>query len=328
MAAINGDPTDRPACMPITMMFAARKMGARYRDYATDYRVQVEAQIRVAEEFDLDYVNTMSDPAIEAADCGANVRYFDEQPPAIDETDALLRDKSNLLSLKMPDPTSGRRMSNRLQAMQSLVRQVGGHKVVEGWVEGPCAEGADLRGINTLMLDFTDDPAFVHDLFAFIVEMEVAFAREQVALGADVIGIGDAASSLVGPRVYESFVWSYEKQMVDAIHAMGAKVRLHICGNTSRILTGIGRLGCDLVDLDSMAPITKARAEMGESQVLAGNIDPVRVLANSEPEVIASALAACHCDAGRHYVVAAGCEIPRDTPDSHVHALAAYARGA
>ena len=37
--------------------------------------------------------------------------------------------------------------------------------ILEGWVEGPVAEGADLRGINTLMLDFLDDPDFVRDLF-------------------------------------------------------------------------------------------------------------------------------------------------------------------
>jgi hypothetical protein len=57
---------------------------------------------------------------------------------------------------------------------------VGREKIVEGWVEGPIAEGADLRGINTLMTDFFDDPAFVRDLFDFVVELELRFAREQV----------------------------------------------------------------------------------------------------------------------------------------------------
>jgi hypothetical protein len=38
--------------------------------------------------------------------------------------------------------------------------------------------------------------------------------------------------------------------MVDAIHAMGAPVRLHICGDTRAILEGVGLLGCELVDLD------------------------------------------------------------------------------
>src|ERR1019366_2922794 len=106
--------------------------------------------------------------------------------------------------------------------------------MIEGWVEGPIAEGADLRGINTLMLDFFDDPAFVRDLFAFVVEMELRFAREQLRAGADVIGVGDAAASLVGPDIYNELVWPYEKKLVDGIHALGGKARLHICGNTRR----------------------------------------------------------------------------------------------
>ena len=69
--------------MPITMQFACDFIGAQYLEYATDYRVLVEGQIRTAEAFGLDYVNTMSDPACEAADCGAGVTYFPNSPPAI-----------------------------------------------------------------------------------------------------------------------------------------------------------------------------------------------------------------------------------------------------
>jgi uroporphyrinogen-III decarboxylase len=83
-----------------------------------------------------------------------------------------------------------------------------------------------------LMLDFYDDPVFVEELFGFVVEDATACARAQIQAGADIIGVGDAAASLVGPRVYEKFVWPYEKKLVDGIHAADGRVRLHICGNT------------------------------------------------------------------------------------------------
>ena len=69
LAHLEGRPVDRLPLMPITMMFAAKQTGALYRDYCTDYHVLAEAQIRTAEMFGFDYVNTMSDPAREAADC-------------------------------------------------------------------------------------------------------------------------------------------------------------------------------------------------------------------------------------------------------------------
>lgn len=38
-----------------------------YKEYATDYRRLAEGQLRVAEEFDIEDVNTMSDPAVESS---------------------------------------------------------------------------------------------------------------------------------------------------------------------------------------------------------------------------------------------------------------------
>ncbi len=326
VATLEGQPVDRLALMPITMMFAADQIGVPYGRYAQDHRVLVDGQMATAERFGLDFVSVISDPAREAADCGATVHYYDDQPPAIDEMAALLADKSVLGRLKVPDPLGGGRMHDRVQAARLLREKAGGDLLVEGWIEGPCAEAADLRGINRLMLDFFDDPAFVQELFEFIVDMEVRFAKAQIEAGADLIGVGDAAASLIGPRFYDEFVWPYEKRLVDAIHAMGSRVRLHICGNINRILSSVGKLGCDIVDLDYMVPVEKAREAMGPDQVLLGNIHPVAVVCNGTPEAVRDALAECHRQGGTRYIVSAGCEVPRQTPRENMEAMCEYAR--
>ena len=326
MSCVAGRDADCLPLMPITMMFAADLIGAKYRDYATDYQVLVEGQLRAAEQFDFDYVSCISDPTREAADCGAALEFFDDQPPAIDESRARLADKTALATLAGPEPLGGGRMHDRVRAAAGFKGKVKQDKVIEGWIEGPCAEAADLRGINTLMMDFYDDPAFVRDLFEFVVEMELRFAQAQVDAGIDVMGVGDAAASLVGPKIYEELVWPYEQKLVDGVHAMGAGVRLHICGDTRRILDGMGRLGCEIVDLDWMVPVSEAREAMGPKQVLLGNIDPVAVLRNGTPETVHDAVAECHRQAGQRYIVGAGCEVVRDTPHENLRAICDYAR--
>jgi MtaA/CmuA family methyltransferase len=323
---LDGRPVDHLAAMPITMMFAADQVGAKYHDYATQCQVQAEGQIRVAEKFGVDQVSVISDPCCEAADLGAAIHFFPDQPPAIDEENALLKDKKLLAGLKIPDPLGGGRMTNRVNAVGLLKERVGNQKVVEGWVEGPCGESADLRGINRLMMDFYDDPGFVRDLMDFVVEMELSFAQAQVEAGVDIVGIGDPASSLVGPGFYNDLVFPNQKKMVAGIHAMGARARLHICGDTRHIVDGMARLGADILDLDSLAPLGEARRKIGPQQVLVGNIDPVRVLRAGTPESVYEAIAECHRQAGANYIAGAGCEVVRDTSEENMHALVRYAR--
>ena len=190
---------------------------------------------------------------------------FDDQPPAIDETHALLADKTALAGLKIPDPLGGGRMHDRRQgASRCSKRQVGGEKLVEGWIEGPCAEAADLRGINTLMLDFYDDPAFVRDLFEFIVEMALRFARGPGRRRAPTSsGWATPPRPSSARTSTRSSSGPTRRSSSTASTPWAPAARLHICGNTSQILEGMGRLGCAIVDLDSMAPLAEARAAMG-----------------------------------------------------------------
>ena len=326
LARIAGNKTDCLPLMPITMMFAADRTGIKYHDYVTDYRSLVEAQTRTAEEMDFDFVSCISDPAREAADCGAAVEFYENTPPSIIESRALLADKTRLAHLRIPDPLGGGRMHDRVQAVALFKERVGGSKLIEGWVEGPCAEGADLRGINTLMMDFYEDPVFVRDLFELIVEMELRFAKAQIEAGADIIGIGDAAASLVGPELNEEMIWPYRERIIQGIHAMGGRVRLHICGNTRHILKGMGRHGCEIVDLDYLSPLSEGREQMKPEQTLLGNIEPVGVLRNGTPETVYAAVAECHRQAGARFIVSAGCETVRDTPVENVRAMHDYAR--
>jgi uroporphyrinogen-III decarboxylase len=93
----------------------------------------------------------------------------------------------------------------------------------------------------------------------------MAFAAAQVDAGVDIVGVGDAAASLVGPKIYEELVWPHEQRLVDHIHGLGAKVRLHICGNMRRSVEPMGRLGADIIDLDSLVPLDAARSCSGTS---------------------------------------------------------------
>jgi MtaA/CmuA family methyltransferase len=324
---MRAEPIDRLPNIAITMMKAADEIGVPYKTYALDAEAHARGQLAVCRKYGIDHVSGISDPAVEAADLGAVVIYRDDAPPAIDDANALLADTSRLAALKVPDPWAGPRMRKRIDAIARLRKEVDG-QAVEGWIEGPIAEACDLRGITTIMTDFFDSPSFVHDLIAFVFETEMAFAQAQIEAGADYIGVGDAAASLIGPDLYREFAWEYERKFVDELHRMGVPVRLHICGNITPLLSMLSEVKADIVDLDSMVSVKEAREKLGPERCLAGNINPVAVLRDGNPALVTTRLEACFADAGRHaYAVAAGCEVPRDTPEANLHALARFAKG-
>ena len=319
MAVLHGGRPDVLPRLPILMQFAAEHIGSNYGAFASDYRVLVEANIRCAEEFGIDQLNTMSDPYRETAGFGAPIEFPRDGVPICVKPP--LEDDPDLGKLPRPDPFKAPRMRDRIEAVRAYRVRTGERFSIMGWVEGPAAEAADLRGVSNFFVDLLEEPASAEAVMARCVETAVEFARHQVAAGADTVGIGDAVASQVSAKVYESLILPHERVLVEALHKMGARVRLHICGNIRHLLPGIATLGLDIIDIDHMVSLAEARRVLGPGIVLAGNVDPVACVMRGSPETIAAAARRCYAEAGEPFMVNAGCEIPAATPPLNLSAL-------
>ena len=265
-------------------------------------------------------------PAARPPIAGPTIHYFDDQPPAVDETKSLLADKSVLGRLEVPDPLGGGRMHDRVQAAALLRERVGGQKLIEGWIEGPCAEAADLRGINRLMTDFYDDPAFVRDLFDFVVAMGLEFARAQVEAGVDLIGVGDAAASLVGPQIYEEFVRPYEQKAGrrsarDGHEGAAAHLRQHPPHPAGHRQPGLRNGRHRLDGAVGPGPARDGAGSRSGRQHRSGRNASQRHAGGDR-----GGLGRVPPPGRPRYIVGAGCEVPRDTPEANVRAMPDYAR--
>lgn len=322
-ARLRGEPVDRIPNMSLVMQFAADQIGAPLRSYYLDYNVLCEANFVTAERFGLDLVDAISDPFREAHDFGARIEFPPDGLPV--SVEPLLADTDALASLPRPDPLApGSRMRDRVDAVRLFHERVGGQMPVQGWVEGALAEAADLRGVSALMYDLYDRPEWVEDLLERVTATAIDFALAQIEAGATIIGLGDAIASQVSPRAYRRFALPYEQRIFQAIRDAGALGRLHICGNTSKIVADMAQSGAAIIDLDWQVDLAAARAEVDAvdpSIALCGNFDPVAVLYEGTPEAVRDAVAACRAAGGATWLCAPGCEIPRHTPGENVLAI-------
>ncbi|MCE9614521.1 MAG: uroporphyrinogen decarboxylase family protein [Lentisphaerae bacterium] len=329
-AIVNGQPVDHLPAQPMVMMFAAKHIGMPYIEYTRDSRKMAEAQVKVARDFGIDCLLTCSDPAREVIDIAGDgsVEWFDDQGPAIHESRAALKDKSRLQQFKVPDPLGGGRMHDRVDGIRLMRREAGPDVSIVGWVEGPLALAQELRGLNTIMTDFIDDPDFVRELLTFTADVAIRYAPAQIDAGADTIGMSDAAASLMGPHFYAEYLFPQQLRVLSHIKRRYPHVltRLHMCGQTAALLSQMCALPADILELDFPVDLVAARRAFGPRRVISGNVSTITDLMEGTPERVYAAAQRCHAISGGYHIVNSGCEVSPRTPPENLRALIRYAQ--
>ena len=319
MAVLEGGTPDLLPRLPILMQFAAEFISSNYGAFASDHRVLVEANLKCAEFFDFDQVSAISDPFRETQGFGAEIEFVKDGVPRCVEPP--LEGSKDLGLLTKPDPRSSERMLDRVRAIEEYKKRVYREYSIMGWVEGPAAEAADLRGVSNFMMDLVLEPEFTSELMDLCVEVGIEFAKAQIDAGADTIGVGDAVASQMSPQLYEEMVFPREQRLFDGIHDSGGLIRLHICGDTTHLLPHFAQLHVDIVDLDWQVDMAEARATIGPDRVLTGNLDPASAVLNGEPGRIKEEVGRIYETVGNPFMIGAGCEIPPSTPNENLKAL-------
>lgn len=329
-AVVMGEPVDRLPVQPMLMTFAARHAGIPFGEYCRDGSKMAAAQLKTWRDFGTDMLLTCSDPAREVIDLAgeASVCWYCDQPPAIDEENAALKNKAALKRLRKPDLTGGGRMADRVRAIRIMRKEAGPGAVIVGWVEGALALAAELRGINAIMVDFYDDPDFVSELLDFAADLAVDYTRVQAEAGADSIGMSDAAASLIGLQFYEQYLWPRQMRILSSIRDCAAMSRVHMCGCTDILLPKMNELPADVYEIDFRTDLAKARETFGPDRVICGNIDTIGTMLNGTAADVTIAAATCYATCGARHIVAPGCEVAPATPPENIAALVDFAGSA
>ena len=326
---VAGQPVDHLPAQPMIMMLAAKHLGVSFLDYTRDGRLMAAGQLKIAEDFDVDCLLTCSDPAREVVDIAGegSIEWLPDQGPVINEEQAALVDPTRLRRFRLPDPLGGGRMHDRIKAIEIMRHAVGDEKSIVGWVEGPLALGAELRGLSRIMTDFLDDPGFVNDLLDFTTEVALCYAEAQIQAGADTIGMSDAAASMMGPKYYSQFVHPRQQRIFREIKRRHPHIltRQHICGQTGPLLDRMRELAVDIYELDFPVNLKKAKPIL-QDRVISGNVSTVTTLLNGTPEEVYAAAGECHATCGDRFIVGSGCEVSPLTPPENLRALVRYAQ--
>lgn len=234
-----------------------------------------------------------------------------------------LDDYEKLKDMEPVDARKNLRIQTFSQTAEILMKEAEEIVPVEASIGGPLTIASNLRGVERLLRDCRKYPEEVHRLLRLITDSQKSCIEEAAVYGLGIAMADPVANpALIGPRMYEQFIFPYTRELTDyALEKTGKKVSLHMCGNTYSIWKYLRQYELNELSLDNIIDLERAVEELGESIPIAGNVDPVEIVMNGTKEEITQAVWKCMDIGGKAekgYTLATGCDVPEITKPEQI----------
>lgn len=206
-------------------------------------------------------------------------------------------------------------IQNIREAARLVAKEIGDDVVVTVTAWGPFTLAAQMYDVEPFMKATYKKKGEVHKTLAFATDLLKQFYRPLLEDGvipmmsiADPTGSGD----LISNRAFRTFSLPYLEPLIAWANEYGVYTWLHICGDTTDKLESIAETGAHCFSLDYKVDLGTAKELIGHRVCLAGNVDPVSVLAHGDPEKVRSESQACieAAGAGGGFILTGGCDLP------------------
>lgn len=109
-----------------------------------------------------------------------------------------------------------------------------------------------LRGMDRLLIDFYENPGFVHELLDAIADYNIARVRKAVTYDIDAVYFGDdwgqQRGLIMGPALWREFIKPRLSRMVRVAHDAGLYQTLHSCGDIRVLIDDLVDLGVNMIN--------------------------------------------------------------------------------
>jgi uroporphyrinogen-III decarboxylase len=183
------------------------------------------------------------------------------------------------------------------RTLEMLKAEVGDEISIHGETLSPFTHFVELIGYENSLMSLMTDEAKAKALLQRLTEASLTWALAQAERGVDALLISSAfvGGGFISPQMYRDFVMPYERQVVDAVKAIGVPVYTHTCGRIGdrlELMEETGTMGIDTLDPPPLGDVDLAAAKdmIGDRMFIKGNMDSVALLGyKTREEVIAHA---------------------------------------
>ncbi len=147
-----------------------------------------------------------------------------------------------------------------------------------------------LRGVERLMMDFFDNPEFLHELLRSIADYNIAQIEKALSYDIDAVYFGDdwgqQQGLLMGPQLWREFIYPELKRMYGVVRDAGKRVFIHSCGDVDELFDDLVEIGLncfnpfqpEVMDVAALVPQYRGRLTFH------GGLSTQRTLPYGSPE--------------------------------------------
>ena len=311
---------------------ATRARAGSFMGLATNVHYATEVTLQPLDRFALDAAILFSDILTVPDAMGLGLSFAEGEGPKLARP---LRDEQAVAALQVPDLEKLRYV---FDAVTSIRRALAGRVPLIGFSGSPwtlacyMVEGGgssdDWRGVKSMLYS---RPDLMHRILAVNAEAVAAYLNAQIDAGAQAVMVFDSWGGALADGAFQQFSLRYTQQVLAKLQRSreGATIpRIVFTKGGGLWLQEMEQLDCDVLGVDWTVNLGRARALVGASKALQGNLDPSVLFA--PPQQVAAEARRVLDDfgtphsgpgTGPTHIFNLGHGISQHTPPDHVQAL-------
>jgi uroporphyrinogen decarboxylase len=314
--ALQHKEADRVPVYPLINSVSRKTLGISYEEWTKNTDKCAEAIIKATEEIGADVICTLVDLAVEAADYGQELLYFEDKA-ACPSQNKLIKTLEDYDKIHILNPRETPRMSEHLELTKKLYEAKGHETPIVGFVFCPLGILSMMTGLEKLLIDLKRNPDKTRGALRNITETVKQFCGALIEAGCHAIMFDTlfASKTIMSPKMWDEFEGVYVQEIAEFVREKGAMVMIHNCGGGIYFDKQIERMNPVAIsyqhipsDCVSMEDIEE---KYGKDITLIGHIEPGWLMDATEEELRAKCreqIDVYKKDGG--FILATGCEYP------------------
>lgn len=306
--------------LPILSFPAVQKMQINVNQLVHDACLQAEAMQLVVKETDSLAAISLMDLSVEAEAFGAEVRFFENEVPAV--VGQLVSDEDAAAELAVPGLDAGR-VRLCVDAVRLAKEKISDRPVLAGMI-GPYSLAGRLMDVTEIMYACYDEPDMVHMVLDKAAQFLIAYGKAFKEAGADGIMMAEPLAGVLSPDLMAEFSAPYVKRIIDVLQDDDFAVIYHNCGNAvPHMLDVIFAQGAAAYHFGNAVDMAQILEKAPADVLCMGNIDPAsRFVQGTADEMTAEVRElAERCSAYPNFLLSSGCDIPAHAKWENIHAF-------